>query len=356
MSNFTVKSMFREYPVEVGNGIMRERLRGVVKPGDYLIVDKNVCIPEEWIKEMNLNDRAISIMASEELKSYHGAEGIIDMLIGGGFKRNNKLVAIGGGVVQDLTSFVASILYRGVEWVFCPTTLLSQGDSCIGSKTSINFGKYKNQLGGFYPPSKIFIDTNVLKTLPKGEMLSGLGEMCHYFIIGGRKKFNLFGNLYEEALDGDTGALNILIRESLMIKKEMVERDEFDMGPRNIFNYGHTFGHALETMSEYGISHGVAVAIGMDIANYVSVRLGLADACFYAETHNFLRKIYEGTDLSFLDMDAYVDALKKDKKNEGVNLGLILTRGYGDMFKRMTPCDDDFIGIVNDYMEGEYGP
>ncbi len=346
--SFTVKCHKGDYSVGVNCQTVFYAVKNEIEDGDVVIIDKNVYSPEHY------PDSCLVITANEETKSYLGVEKVIAELIDMGFKRNNRLLAVGGGITQDVTSFIASVLYRGVEWMFFPTTLLAQADSCIGSKTSINFGEYKNQLGGFYPPTKICIDTCVLKGLPEKELISGLGEMCHYFLIGGKECYEELVRQYDRAVAGDQDTLGRLISTSLQIKKKMIEIDEFDKGPRNIFNYGHTFGHAIETMSEYEVPHGIAVAIGMDIANYVSSCIGLVDRTFYEEVHEFLSKVYSGTDMSFLDIETYLDALRKDKKNENGKLGLILTSGYGNMFKHMTPCDESFRQLIEDYFQGEY--
>lgn len=167
-----------------------------------------------------INKRKILIDASEKQKSYQELIPIINSLIDSGFKKNHRLVAIGGGITQDVTAFIASILYRGIEWIFYPTTLLSQGDSCIGSKTSINFGEYKNQIGGFYPPHSIFIDTSLLSTLKDSEIKSGFGEMCHYFIISGKSDFDFFNSSYKE-FGKNRSVLNSIIYRSLENKKKL---------------------------------------------------------------------------------------------------------------------------------------
>ena len=131
----------------------------------------------------------IGLEAREDQKSYEGLIPVIQELINSGFRKNHRLIGIGGGIIQDITAFIASIMYRGVSWLFFPTTLLAQGDSCIGSKTSINFSEFKNQVGGFYPPNKILINTGFLDTLSKGDLQSGLGEMSHYFVVAGKNDF-----------------------------------------------------------------------------------------------------------------------------------------------------------------------
>ena len=158
MFDFKVKSQIRNYSVKfIDNSL--SILNKEIKNGDVLIIDKEIKrIYPELVNSITKRNLLISISAHEKQKSYEGLIPIIQELIEKGFRKNNRLIGIGGGITQDIIAFTASIMYRGVEWIFFPTTLLAQGDSCIGSKTSINFGEYKNQLGVFYPPSKIYID------------------------------------------------------------------------------------------------------------------------------------------------------------------------------------------------------
>jgi len=273
MYNFRVKSIIHDYELSFIDDFSKS-LNEQLEYGDVLIIDKNVLdlYKKHLIKAIK-NYKHIIINAIEEQKSYTGLVPIIHELINIGFKRNNRLVAIGGGITQDVTAFTASILYRGVQWLFYPTTLLAQGDSCIGSKTSVNFGKYKNQVGGFYPPENIFIDLKFLDTLTDLDLKSGFGEMSHYFVIAGEKDFERYKKEYPLALN-DKKVLSGLISRSLEIKKRYIEIDEFDKKERQIFNYGHSFGHAIESLTDYRIPHGIAVSYGMDMSNYVSMKLG----------------------------------------------------------------------------------
>ena len=166
---------------------------------------------------------------------------------------------------------------------------MAQGDSCIGSKTSINFGEYKNQIGGFYPPNKIYIDLNFLDTLSSGDLQSGLGEMSHYFVVAGEKDFTDYKNHYDMALTNKK-VLEKIISNSLKIKKNYIEIDEFDQNKRQIFNYGHSFGHAIESLTNYAVPHGIAVSFGMDIANYISVKRKLLDNAVRLEIRELLKK------------------------------------------------------------------
>ena len=162
VSNFNVKSRFHNYNVSfVDNSL--DIIKSEVKKNDVIIIDTNVKnFHPEFFKEISRNNLAIEVEAIEKNKSYKELIPVIELLIQNGFRKNHRLIGVGGGIIQDITAFISSIMYRGVNWILFPTTLLAQGDSCIGSKTSINFNEYKNQLGGFYPPNEIYIDTNFL--------------------------------------------------------------------------------------------------------------------------------------------------------------------------------------------------
>lgn len=303
-------------------------------PGDVLIVDKKIHELYPTIFT-GINAEIILVEPTENAKSYLEIEEVINKIVATGFRKTNKLIAIGGGITQDITSFISFILYRGVSWVFFPTNLLSQCDSCIGSKLSVNLGQYKNLLGGFYPPNEIYINTNFLRTLDKKDILSGLGEMLHYFLVNSEADARLY---LEKAPKVKENLNNIetLIYRSLKIKQAMIEIDEFDQGPRNVFNYGHTFGHALESVTNYAIPHGICVAIGIDLANLISVDLGLISMGERNYMKSLCQLVYSEINLPEIDQFLYENALKKDKKNVGDDLGLILTNGIGNTFKRLT--------------------
>lgn len=309
---------------------------------DRIIVDANVA---------RLHDARIGaalalcehriIEPNENEKSYTAIGETIDWLIRGGFKRSGRIVAIGGGILQDISAFAASILYRGVDWIFVPTNLLSQCDSCIGSKTSVNFGQFKNQLGGFHPARKILIDKAFLTTLGEQEIRSGLGEMFHYFLIDGRESFEMIESSFDAALV-DFDVIQKLIFASLTIKKRMIEIDEFDEGPRNIFNYGHSFGHALESYTSYDIPHGIAISYGMDMANRLSWKLGLLTEGEFLEMRALLSKNWVKFPSEPINPEEYTSLMSKDKKNVDKDLRLILARGLGDMFIQKVPADAVF--------------
>lgn len=352
MLDFKVKSTIHDYEVKFIDD-SASILKAEIRDGDVIIMDNKItqfhpyvaaCIPDD-----NL---LIKIDADERHKSYEGLMPVIKKLIEGGFRKNHRLIGIGGGITQDITAFAASIMYRGVDWFFFPTTLLAQGDSCIGSKTSINFGEYKNQVGGFYPPNRIYIDPNFLQTLSRTDIQSGLGEMSHYFVISGEHGFKEFKQEYAAALT-DKMVLRRMIARSLEIKKRYIEIDEFDRNERQIFNYGHSFGHAIETLTDYAVPHGIAVSYGMDMANFISVQMKYLNESVRYEIRELLEQIWDGYDIKNLSVEKFTRALSKDKKNVGSELRLILCKGYGKVFKTGMQLDERFTGWLNEYFEKE---
>ena len=223
------------------------------------IIDSNV---NKLYPNLQRNNNTV-IECTEEAKTLNGASIILSKL---SFLKANirtKLVVIGGGVLQDVVGFCASIYSRGVEYILVPTTLLAQTDSCVGGKTSINFESRKNILGTFYPPSQIIIYPEFLNTLNKVDYISGLGEIYKFHILQNKiDQFNPYSDIESMILDG------------LQYKIDILSRDEFDKGERKFLNYGHTFGHALESVSNHEIPHGLAVILGSMVATRLASKLG----------------------------------------------------------------------------------
>ena len=352
MLDFIVKSSVHDYEVKFVKNVANV-LKNKIRDDDVVIIDNKVkFLYPDLLKDLNNNINVIGLDAHENQKSYEGLIPIIQELINDGFRKNHRLIGIGGGIIQDITAFTASIMYRGVNWIFFPTTLLAQGDSCIGSKTSINFGEYKNQVGGFYPPDKIFINLDFLDTLTQEDLQSGLGEMSHYFVVAGEKDFQEYKQDYENALTNKK-ILEKMISNCLKIKKSYIEIDEFDQRERQVLNYGHSFGHAIESLKNFSVPHGIAVSFGMDIANYISVRKNYLSRDIRYEIKELLEKIWTGFDIKNLDVEKFAEVLSKDKKNVGKELSLILCKGYGKLFKTAQSLDNEFMGWLKDYFSNE---
>lgn len=282
-------------------------------------------------------ERLHLIEASEETKSYRAIEPLFLELLENGLRRSGSLVVVGGGVAQDVGCFIASLVARGIRWSFLPTTLLAQADSCIGSKSSINIGVYKNQLGTFYPPHRVLLVPSFLETLPADEMRSGLGEVIKLQLlssgVGFRELMSDLSDLWSSCPSDRLGMLARWVQRSMDVKQPIIEADEFDRDQRLLLNYGHTFGHAFESTTRYAIPHGIAVILGVLTATAVSVQLGRATPEHGRELMRLLRPWHEphAGALKSVSMEDMLKALARDKKNAATGLTCILTRGVGCM-------------------------
>ena len=206
--------------------------------------------------------------------------------------------------------------------------------------------------GSFVPPSEILIDTGLLATLPSDELASGVGEILHFLVYAGEGEFGFLEKRIE-TVRTDQGQMRALIERSLMIKRSVIEVDELDMGRRQLFNYGHSFGHAIEAATNYAIPHGVAVSFGIDIANYLSVALGLAESAFRDRVRRVAEPLWEGFSIKGLDVQAVFKALKRDKKNVGSDVYVILTSGFGGCMKVRIDLEGREGSLIREYFVSE---
>ncbi len=319
-----INSSLKKYSVYVNNGKFKN------KDSYFYIIDDYF---KNKLNNYDINKKnTVFIKASENSKSYNQISKTISRLINLNINKESTIVCIGGGITQDICSFISMILFRGISWIFIPTTLLSQSDSCIGSKIAINFFKIKNLIGGYYPPNRIYLDTNFIKTLSKKEIYSGLGEMSHYYYLSNKQKFNFFQkSLFEYLNDGNLNYQD-LIYNSLLIKKKFIEKDEFEKKERIFLNFGHSFGHAIESINNFKIPHGIAVAKGMHIANYLSLKLKYMTKQNYEKLQLPLEALYGKFNKINLDLDLIIKALLKDKKTINGKIRLILIEDIGKPF------------------------
>jgi 3-dehydroquinate synthase len=300
------------------------------------IIDKNVFNLHQGGCLSTLNDIDKIILAiDEDRKNLDTVTELYDQIITRSPKKNLTIISIGGGILQDLTGFLASTLYRGVNWIFVPTTLLAQADSCIGAKTSLNYKNYKNLIGTFYPPSKIYLYPDFLRTLDQIDFFSGVGEIAKLHIMSGQEDCLDFKKSINGIINFDSAIILKLVRNSLLIKKHYIEEDEFDTGRRNMLNYGHCFGHAIESSTNFAIPHGQAVVLGMILANIVANKKNILSD----ENEKYLReKILLPIlkiDLSKipLNFDDILKAMSHDKKNIGLGLALIMVKNGYEMVR-----------------------
>lgn len=337
------------YTVYFIEDLKKELTRFTNCDNNVYIIDRN--IGNLFATELNSifeSCRFIIIDCKEENKTLEYSQIVIRMLIDMNIRKNDQLIVVGGGIAQDISCFIASILFRGLNWIFYPTTLLAQCDSCIGSKSSINFDQIKNLLGTFNPPTEIYIYPGFLNTLKEIEIKSGIGEMLHYFFSEGIEIAKDVSAKYDQLLT-NRSVLPYFVQQSLRIKKNIIQIDEFDTSIRHIFNYGHTFGHAIEAITQYRIPHGQAISIGMDLANFISMSRGMITENVFSEMHQILIKNMPVFKFDKDNIDRYIVALSKDKKNKGDLLGAILTSGPGNLSKVFLNMDDSFKNTILHY-------
>jgi 3-dehydroquinate synthase len=343
LSKIVINSSFGSYPIKF------QPLLSVNFENHYFIVDQTVKEQIEISKE-----KCIFITANEANKTLGSAEEVMIKLSSKGMTKDNVLVVIGGGYLQDIGTLVASLYMRGVKWIYIPTTLAAMGDSCIGGKSSINAGDVKNLVGNFYPPKEIVIDTSFVSTLPSLEIIAGISEIIKICFTRSADTFSQCSQLinrWQSHVDQQT--ITEIIQLSLLSKQYFVEEDELDVGVRKLLNFGHSFGHALESATNYKIPHGVAVLIGMIAASQHplskttdSTRM-LIDRCLgFCKTV----KAEIENEISALDYAKFSQALAKDKKNSNTDLVLILPMTSGPEIVRI-PFDQDALVGATDAMK-----
>jgi 3-dehydroquinate synthase len=328
----TIQSRRRSYAVEEYDS-PAEALASVAVEGTLVLIDSFIFEHyRDQIQKTNL--KCLTLLATEEQKSFEKLAPVFVWLLENGLKRDGLLLVIGGGVLQDIGCFVASVLFRGVRWELIPTTLLAQSDSCIGSKSSINIESYKNQIGTFYPPDRVLLAADFLRTLPWDEIRSGMGEVIKLHLLAGEEPFHWL-SLRLDRVRTEPAVLSECVRASLLIKQPYIEKDEHDTGIRNLLNYGHTFGHAYESATHYAIPHGIAVTLGLLTATFISARMGLVSDDHFQSLRATLAPWYQPCEqkLKTLPVETILAAIKLDKKNTRQGLHCILTRGPGRMEK-----------------------
>jgi 3-dehydroquinate synthase len=268
----------------------------------------------------------ITIGTGEKIKTLDTVAQIYDELMQLEADRSSCIVGIGGGIVCDITGFVASTYMRGVRFGFVATTLLAQVDASVGGKNGVNFGGYKNMVGTFNQPDFVLCDLEMLSSLPEEQLQSGFAEIVKHAAIADADMFAYLEQNAPRALALDLAVIENLVYQSLVIKSTIVNRDEKETGERRVLNFGHTFGHAVEKVT--GVTHGQAVSIGMVLAARLSRRRGLLTAEEEQRLKNLLAQLRLPLQKAF-DRKAVLEALGKDKKRERESVHFILLNGLG---------------------------
>ncbi|MEM3373486.1 MAG: 3-dehydroquinate synthase [Candidatus Anstonellales archaeon] len=267
------------YPIITGKNIFKDLRKTIEKKFNpdksIIITDKNVFSLyqrkfEDELIQTSDDFELIVIPPGEESKSQKMRDELENRILNFKPSRNSLIIAIGGGVVGDISGFLASTILRGIKYVQVPTTIIAQVDSSIGGKTGINTQHSKNLIGTFHQPSLVFVDFNFIQTLPEEEFLNGLAEILKSLLIASEKGFEFLETYANQVLERNEYYLNQLINQSIKIKKEIVEKDPEEKNVRKILNFGHTIGHSIEALSNYSIKHGFAVAEGILVESYLS--------------------------------------------------------------------------------------
>lgn len=265
----------------------------------------------------------ITLPDGEEYKNFESINYAIDRLFDAKFDRNSVLIAFGGGVIGDMTGFMASIFLRGIKFIQIPTTLLSMVDSSVGGKTGINNKYGKNLIGAFYQPEVVYIDTKFLQTLPKREYSAGMAEVIKMAVM--------FDSVFFENIKDFKLSNEQIIRESVELKADVVSKDEKERGIRSVLNYGHTFGHVIENLTNYSTYlHGEAVAIGMVMANRLAVKLGYLTESEEESIKETLKSYDLPVDYKIKDVEDFYEHFFADKKTMNNSIKFIIPNGIGN--------------------------
>ena len=356
----------RSYDIFIGDGAISHAgslIKDILKaPRAIIVTDENIA--PSWLEPLktSLNDagiktREIILPPGEHTKSVSHLEQLLDNLLENNIDRKTTLIALGGGVIGDLTGFAAAVVMRGVDFVQVPTTLLSQVDSSVGGKTGIDTRFGKNLIGTFHQPRAVITDTSTLDTLPMRERLCGYAEVIKYGVINDREFYDWLIENGQKVLDGNPAARREAVRRSCANKAEIVAADEREQGLRALLNLGHTFGHALEAQIgfEDKLKHGEAVSIGMMMALELSVRLAMASETDRDSLRDHFKTVGLPVDLKGLaggnwTADALLDHMGRDKKTQDGKLTFILARAIGNSFVANDVDHDAVKGVLEGFI------
>lgn len=310
---------------------------------------------EKELKKVGSQVFVYEIPAGEEHKNLETVNDIYGFLISKHFDRHDLLIALGGGVVGDITGFAASSYLRGIAFVQIPTTLLAQTDSSVGGKTGVDFEGYKNMVGAFYMPRLVYMNIAVLDTLPGRQFASGFAEVMKHGLIKDQEfYFWLIENLYE-INDRDHKALSQMVRKSCEIKRDVVQRDPTEKGERALLNFGHTIGHAIEKARNFELYHGECVALGCIAAAYISMKKGLIETGTCYEIRDMFVPFNLPITVEDVDPEEIVKLVKSDKKMDNNSIKFILLKDIGVAFIDTTVTDDEIREAVKEILYFENG-
>lgn len=354
LSSLLIHSLQWNYEVEFFTDVHSAAEAALATEDVFFVCDENVARQySEQLAPLMAGHPTYVVAANEETKSLSGVGLLVNWLIENRAIRTATIVAIGGGCIQDLVSFTAHVYYRGISWVFLPTTVLSQSDSCIGAKSGINVLPYKNQLGVLHSPRRVIIISEFLDSLPEIEVASGYGEIVKLAVTSSRHFLGVLERSLEECgIRG--GHILPLTRASLAAKQEIIEEDEYESDLRRVLNYGHSFGHALESIAGHQVPHGLAVLWGIDIINWLGVRWGITSPAIAERLSCLIRKHFDYSLPLDPTPDLLVDMVARDKKAANGLMYFVVLVDEGEFQIVPKPLDDDLRALVAQYLETDY--
>ena len=338
MPEITVQLADRSYQICINQGLLGQlgaRIRDAApSPAAAVVSDENVAPlygdrAIASLRQAGYRADIIVVPPGESSKSLEVAATLYDRLLRMGLERSSPIVALGGGVVGDLTGFVASTLYRGVPFIQIPTTLAADVDAGVGGKTGVNHPRGKNLVGTFYQPRVVLIDTDTLTTLDPRDLRAGLTESIKHAVIRDADFFTWHEGRIDQILAAEPDTMAELVRRNCEIKAAVVAEDERENGIRAILNYGHTIGHAIETIADYTYRHGEAVALGIIAANQIAVARGLIDRPLADRVESLLLMSQQPTTVAPLDRDHLHELMARDKKVIQGKLKFVLPTAMG---------------------------
>ena len=341
MKSLKIELGDRSYNIYIGGGLLDRtaELLCEVTPSKKCVVITNTTvgklyenIVKESLVKRGLAVDLLTVPDGEEYKSLETAGRLYEELTGCFTERDTPILALGGGVIGDLAGFVASTYMRGVPLVQIPTTLLAQVDSSIGGKVAVDHGSLKNNIGTFYQPRLVISDTAVLKTLPQKEFANGMAEVIKSAVIRDNTFFIFIKENLDAIIKQDNDAIEEMVFRAASIKASVVTQDERDTGLRNILNFGHTVGHAIESVSNFQIAHGQAVAIGMMAEAGISRRMGTFEENELKELEALISRCGLPKEIPQIDKEGILMAMRHDKKAKDGKIRFALPRNIGDVY------------------------
>lgn len=359
MKTIEVELGERSYPILIGKNSLEKNLQQKISNYKQILFVTNITIEKLYLKKaielIESENKKIDVHVledGEKYKTIDSLNSIFEKLLTEKFNRSCCLVALGGGVIGDITGFAAACYQRGVDFIQIPTTLLAQVDSSVGGKTAVNHKLGKNMIGAFHQPVSVIADIDILKTLPERELAAGLAEVIKYGLIRDKDFYEWLKLNIEKLISLDESAMTYAIERSCINKAEVVAEDEKESNIRAILNLGHTFGHAIETAMNYkGLLHGEAVACGMLMAAHMSMLMQQVTEQEVEELKQLLIK----TNLPIkipqgITIEEMINNMRVDKKNIDGNIRLVLLSSIGSAYVTTDYKEEDLLSTINEFL------